>query len=92
VRLHVDAEADRLAATLGARAFTSGRDIFFRSGAYAPGRPDGQRLLAHELAHVPQQERGISGARDIGYGIRMTEPGDAHEREADRIAARLSPP
>ena len=92
VRLHLDPQADRLATTLGARAFTTGRDIFFRSGEYAPERPDGRRLLSHELAHVPQQERGISHGRDIGHGIRVTEPGDAHEREADRIAARLSRP
>lgn len=92
VRLHVDGEADRLSAALGARAFTAGRDIFFRAGTYAPDRPEGRRLLAHELAHVPQQERGIAAGRDVGHGVRVTEPGDVHEQEAERVAARLSNP
>jgi hypothetical protein len=59
VRVHTDAEADALATELGARAFTSGRDIFFRRGEYDPGSKSGQELIAHELTHVVQQ--GASG-------------------------------
>jgi hypothetical protein len=59
VRVHVDSEADALATELGARAFTSGRDIFFRRGEYDPGSKPGQELIAHELTHVVQQ--GASG-------------------------------
>ena len=57
IRIHTDAEADALARDLGAAAFTRGGDIYFRKGAWAPGTPAGNRLLAHELTHVQQQQR-----------------------------------
>ncbi len=61
VSLHTDAQADQLNRQLSARAFTTGRDIYFRQGAYAPGSASGQELLAHELTHVVQQ--GGAGQR-----------------------------
>ena len=67
-------------------AFTSGRDIFFRAGAYDPDSPAGSRLLAHELAHVEQQARGAVPPLLPRSGVRMGAPGDALEREADRRA------
>lgn len=84
VRVHTDARADRLSRALGARAFTSGRDIFFRRGAYEPGGGFGRRVLVHELTHVVQQG-GAGGARppiqrfvmqvgkDDGYTSTMTK-------------------
>lgn len=56
VRVHDDAEAAGLSRRLGARAFTVGRDVFLGAGEYRPGSQDGRRLLAHELAHVQQQD------------------------------------
>jgi len=58
VRIHADAEADELSQQLDARAFTTGTDVFFRSGDYQPGTTEGQKLLAHELTHVAQQSEG----------------------------------
>lgn len=55
VRVHEGPEADEAAQAAQARAFTVGRDVVFSPGQYAPGTPDGRRLLAHELAHVVQQ-------------------------------------
>lgn len=55
VRLHTDAAAARRAREVRAAAFASGADVFFAEGRYAPWRPSGLRLLAHELAHVVQQ-------------------------------------
>lgn len=55
VRVHTGQQADTLNRKLNARAFTTGRDIFFRQGEYAPGSASGQRLLAHELTHVLHQ-------------------------------------
>jgi len=55
VRVHTDAEADNLNSSLNAQAFTTGQDVFFRQGAYNPGSSSGQKLLAHELTHVVQQ-------------------------------------
>jgi hypothetical protein len=55
VRVHTDAGADGLNQSLSARAFTTGRDIYFRQGEYNPGNSGGRELLAHELTHVVQQ-------------------------------------
>jgi Domain of unknown function (DUF4157) len=55
VRVHADQRADELARSLQAKAFTTGRDIFFRRGQYEPSNRAGQRVLAHELTHVVQQ-------------------------------------
>ncbi|MEM6754573.1 MAG: DUF4157 domain-containing protein, partial [Cyanobacteria bacterium P01_C01_bin.38] len=55
VRVHTDGHADRLNQSLSARAFTTGRDLFFKKGEYQPGSREGQRLIAHELTHVEQQ-------------------------------------
>jgi hypothetical protein len=55
VRVHTDAGADGLNQSLSARAFTTGRDIYFRQGEYNPGSSGGRELLAHELTHVVQQ-------------------------------------
>lgn len=55
VRVHQGGGADSLNRSLSAKAFTSGNDIFFRSGEYDPGSKQGQQLLAHELTHVVQQ-------------------------------------
>ncbi len=58
VRVHTDAHAAQLARNLNARAFTLSRDIVFAAGEYSPHTAEGQRLLAHELAHVTQQSAG----------------------------------
>jgi hypothetical protein len=58
VRVHTGPGAARATGAIEARAFTRGRDIAFGAGEYAPDRPEGRRLIAHELAHVVQQERG----------------------------------
>lgn len=52
VRIHADGRADAMAKALGADAFTQGRSIAFAAGRYDTRSPEGQRLLAHELAHV----------------------------------------
>lgn len=62
VRVHADARSSALAESLGARAFTSGRDIVFGAGEYRPGSASGRSLLAHELTHVLQQSEA-AGSR-----------------------------
>jgi hypothetical protein len=82
VRVHDDDQADRLSRSLDAAAFTIGRDIFFRARHYRPGTTAGRRLLAHELAHVAQQEAGPRSA----HRYRLVPAGDPGERAADRAA------
>jgi hypothetical protein len=55
VRVHSDSNSHQLNQSLQARAFTTGRDIFFRGGEYQPQSSGGQELIAHELTHVVQQ-------------------------------------
>ena len=56
VRVHCGESAARAADDVDAKAYTVGRDIVFGAGRYDPGSRAGRRLVAHELAHVVQQE------------------------------------
>jgi outer membrane protein OmpA-like peptidoglycan-associated protein len=60
VRVHADSQAMASAKAVQARAYTVGPNIVFGSGQYAPATLAGQRLLAHELTHVVQQDRGVA--------------------------------
>ena len=55
VRIHTGEEAAESARAIDALAYTSGSEIVFGAGQYSPQTQGGQRLLAHELAHVHQQ-------------------------------------
>ena len=59
VRIHTDGRAADLNSSISARAFTTGRDIFFGAGEYRPQTTAGQQMLAHELAHTVQQRGGV---------------------------------
>lgn len=87
VRVHTSPEADSLSRALSARAFTTGRDIFFRSGAYEPHSTSGRQLIAHEVTHIVQQGMGA-----VPSAERMTvnPPGDVFEQEAGAAAAALA--
>jgi len=76
VRMHVDTRADELNRLLGARAFTTGKDIFLRAGEYDPGSRGGQALIAHELTHVQQQAGAPIGAVPAGNGEADREASD----------------
>ena len=79
VRVHADSPS---APAVNALAYTVGSNIVFAPNRYAPGQIEGRRLLAHELAHVIQQSRGVRGA-----GI---DPDPALERDADQAASKVS--
>lgn len=86
VRVHTDGEADHLARSVNATAFTSGSDIFFREGAYNPGSSEGLHTLAHEAAHTVQQASGpVDGTPSAG-GVSVSDPADRFERAADEAA------
>jgi hypothetical protein len=81
VRVHTDSQSDSLNRAVQAEAFTTGNDIFFRSGSYSPGSSDGQKLLAHELTHVVQQRNAPPTSE-----MTVSSPDDASEREASAVA------
>lgn len=76
VRVHTNREAAQSARAQRAVAYTSGTDIGFAAGRYQPGTTAGQRLIAHELAHVVQQ--GAAG--------QQTRTDGKHETAAEQAA------
>ena len=83
VNVHTDSRADNLSRSVNAKAFTTGNDIFFKSGEYNPGSSQGQHLIAHELTHVVQQGASVP---NIQGKMTVNDPNDAYEQEADSIA------
>jgi hypothetical protein len=81
VSVHTDSQSDTLNKSLGAKAFTTGQDIFFSQGAYQPGSDEGKRLLSHELTHVIHQD-GSNPSGDLTLG----PANDSYEQEADHVA------
>ena len=55
VEIHTDSHAAKLASSMNARAFAVGNHIAFGGGEHKPGTLIGDALMAHELAHVEQQ-------------------------------------
>jgi len=89
VRVHTDEEADHLSQAVDAVAFTSGADIFFRSGTYDPHSAAGTHLLAHEVTHAVQQARGPVAGTPAPGGVAISDPSDHFERKAEATAAPL---
>jgi hypothetical protein len=90
VRVHTDGEADHLARSVDSVAFTTGNDIFFRAGAYNPGTPEGQHLLAHEATHTIQQAQGPVAGTPRDGGVAVSDPSDSFEQAAEQNAARVT--
>ncbi|MBG6204909.1 hypothetical protein IWQ48_006079 [Labrenzia sp. EL_13] len=78
VRIHTDTPAALMTKMLNARAFASGRDIFFSPHRFAPGTRRGDHLIAHELAHTLQQ-----GAVELSDNVPA-----ARMPEGDKVASR----
>ncbi|MCP4157033.1 MAG: DUF4157 domain-containing protein [bacterium] len=74
VRVHTDAAAADMARMVRANAFTTGRHIVFAAGRYAPATGAGKLLLAHELAHVVQQD---------AQGVTSPEMGATQKKPAE---------
>lgn len=55
VQFHTDAAAQEAASLIHAKAFTIRNQVYFGKGNYQPGTKEGQKLIAHELTHVAQQ-------------------------------------
>jgi len=82
VRVHDDAEASALTASVGARAVTIGRDVLMSPAERARPALEREVLLAHEVAHAVQQRDGQAA---------QPEPASlSAERDADRSAALVA--
>ncbi|WNO70247.1 DUF4157 domain-containing protein [Streptomyces sp. AM8-1-1] len=81
VRVHSDAAAMDSATEIGAKAYTSGSHVVW------DGRD--KHTLAHELTHVIQQSRGVVPGTDNGSGLRVSDPSDWAERQAEDTARQV---
>jgi len=81
VRVHTDDRADKLSRAISARAFTIGKDIFFKRGVFSPTSSRGRETLIHELTHVIQQ----SGSTSKSGKLKLGKPDTAQEKEAAKI-------
>ena len=86
VRVHTDTAAAESAQAVNALAYTVGSHLVFARREYAPSSPQGQKLLAHELTHVVQQE-GSVGRLDR---LTVDAPDSSAEREASAVAERIA--
>lgn len=73
VNIHTGSNAVQMNQTLGARAFTTGNDIFFNDGQYNTNSNAGKHLLAHELTHTVQQG-GTAGMLQAEFSVEPTTP------------------
>lgn len=70
VRVHAGAAAEQSSRDLRAKAYSAGLHLVFGPNQFAPGTRDGQRLIAHELAHVVQHSYGVNGNGVAGQVVR----------------------
>lgn len=80
VRVHRDELAQRSASALHADAYTAGEHVVFARDRYRPERSSGRRLIAHELAHIVQQDGHVSSGGSTAGML---------EQEAGRASADL---
>jgi outer membrane protein OmpA-like peptidoglycan-associated protein len=88
VRVHDDEKAHEAAARLNAHAFTVGNNIAFAKGEHGLGSGEGRGLLAHELAHVVQQQTGGSAPQ---IQRRAAEDERPHYQPGEQSAAHRLP-
>ena len=89
IRVFADERAAESASALGANAYAVGSNIVFGEGRFEPESSDGQRLLAHELAHTVQQGAHTAPA-SLPDALEVSQPGDAGEAEAEAASSRVS--
>jgi outer membrane protein OmpA-like peptidoglycan-associated protein len=80
VRIHADQKAAAAADAINARAYTTGSHVVFGQDQFRPRADDGQRLIAHELAHVVHNDSAST------VEPRISQAGEPVERAADRMA------
>lgn len=92
VTVSTGGESASAAEAMNAKAFTVGQDVHFGAGQYAPGTKEGDRLLAHELAHTVQASK--SGVKrkaeesepEAAADHEVSQPHEPAEQEADAVA------
>lgn len=89
VRIHTGPQAAAACEAIDARAFTVGNHVAFNQSEYDPSSPEGQHVLAHELAHVRQQTGGAVSMLPQADMELEVDPDPALEREAEDTARQV---
>jgi len=100
VRIHAGDASTAAAKALNAEAFTTRSDLVFGASQFQPGTPAGRRLLAHELAHVVQQQHSASigpttvtdhgeSQADVAADAVVFNPGSRPKIDALRSSGRV---
>jgi hypothetical protein len=82
VRVHQGEQSAAASSDLGAKAFTHGQDVVLGAGTPNSLNP----VMAHELAHVAQQQGATPG---IATKSERGSQGSAYEVDADQAATRI---
>jgi hypothetical protein len=85
VRVHADAKAAESSLAVNALAYTVGEHVVFGPNRYDHATDAGRRLIAHELAHVVQQQAGGAIALQ-----RQLQPQQGNEQDAAQELLRIS--
>ena len=86
VRTHTDTRAGESAKAVGAHAYTVGNRMVFAPHQLQPESETGRSLLAHELAHVVQQQGSQPGS---AAPTRVSDPADQSEKQADAAGQQV---
>ena len=86
VKIHTGADAAQSAESINAKAYTSGNNIVFNDGQYAPESDSGKRLIAHELTHVVQQSQSAGMVQKDTDADKAKAAADEAKKKADLIA------
>lgn len=78
VKIHNDKAAAESAKNINAKAYTVGNNIVFNEGQYNTESGEGKKLMAHELAHVIQNENSrvekVNRRTPTGFDVRGVYP------------------
>lgn len=78
---HVTLHESHKPTMMGAQAYTQGSEIHFQPGTLNPHSEEGKQTLAHELAHVVQQNGNPSGNESAFQSL---------QQQAEDLATRVA--
>jgi hypothetical protein len=88
IQLHEGPEAAVAAQSVDAEMFASGNHLVAPQGLDVTTR-EGAFKTVHEVHHiVSQQAKGPVEGTETGDGLKISDPSDRHETEADQVASQ----
>jgi Domain of unknown function (DUF4157) len=82
VKIHADKQAAESAKNVNAKAYTIGNNVVFNEGQFNMASEEGKRLMAHELAHVMQQDESSLSRKTLD------EPAEEEQHSVPTFSSR----